>query len=1090
MNSRVLLVGLGGIGSEIVSNVEKMAAETHKNNIRFAILDTDVNTLNRIKREGFGGKVIQISDNMTVGQCYEVYKKSNERWYLDNKLLADKPMTEGAGQVRAVSRLAFEQTKKKGALHPLEQCLTDLFETNSSDTGTALRILIVSSLAGGTGSGIILPAALYLRECLATQKKCKAVIVRGIFLTADCFFSILRSEYERKSLAGNAYAAIKELNAFMQKTDGYLPKRYDNIFLNSKDEKTISYNYCYLFSANNEKAYGLSSFQALKDYIGQCIYAQALSPMQELNNSIEDNVLKSTMTGGSENIEFKRYCASGIQVLRYPYKEILKYLALNKSVEILSEEWMAVDFAYNKELEKLREREKEGIYAEEPDMGEFFIRYIVTADENDSVAETIVNATTYNGDNTWLLYMNAIEENVADLTNQILKKCEGKKERAQQVLKILENKKDHTKDRVMKLVNHFEEYFVACDEELNKMTDSYTQRYLRIPSGRKPEPYHFEYWCQDRNGFIHLSAIRYFLYQVLEMVRDKIEKMESELDKQESFLVHIKDYSVIGRVSEEGKADEELKRISKYSIKNNWWPGLRGKVSKIHDVYMEGMDTLNEYSRNRLHKRVLEVVRKELMNILENLQKFYGAFYYNRELYHNRQESILTEFRNDSGTAVHYIGVIPEYLETVLERVTNVVKDRNTNRMLSELIFQSMKTMDTYDEESRNQGIEKLYQQDIPEYWEKNLVSEYGNILNINIIDAIIQEGNYIKPDEHKYLEMRLEQAWKETIPRLLIGDGIKGQERCFCLYHSSLKDIKGGAEAIINTKLVQTGGAETDDESNRYSITFYKVVYNLRASDIADFSVGSPEIESVHDSGYSFRSYYQIAAMQSQTKLSPHIDKTWSSIFNMPDINNIYTEIRIKHVYKAVFWAWQEKYFEVERDENSERKKVYKYIGNRKNKEVDLKGSFKKVIEEMSAQYEIVEYLHREMNEVLKKEQDDGCRLEETHFWNSIWERAKEGRHLWEFPYEYLQQEAERLWDNELICFMVEAVMEQVMDIISMFCDEDEVSRYYKKLVLHQVSLLAQDNEGRRCLGEIRRYLQKKKRFDIDQEIQFSRRG
>ena len=55
MTAPTLIIGLGGIGSEIVGMVEKKAAESGmaSSNIKYILVDTDEHALQERKRNGF-----------------------------------------------------------------------------------------------------------------------------------------------------------------------------------------------------------------------------------------------------------------------------------------------------------------------------------------------------------------------------------------------------------------------------------------------------------------------------------------------------------------------------------------------------------------------------------------------------------------------------------------------------------------------------------------------------------------------------------------------------------------------------------------------------------------------------------------------------------------------------------------------------------------------------------------------------------------------------------------------------------------------------------------------------------------------------
>ena len=67
--------------------------------------------------------------------------------------ILDKPLTEGAGQLRVISRLALRALMKEDKLTSFWQEIEKIFPVTSDQTEYGVRVIIVTSLAGGTGSG-------------------------------------------------------------------------------------------------------------------------------------------------------------------------------------------------------------------------------------------------------------------------------------------------------------------------------------------------------------------------------------------------------------------------------------------------------------------------------------------------------------------------------------------------------------------------------------------------------------------------------------------------------------------------------------------------------------------------------------------------------------------------------------------------------------------------------------------------------------------------------------------------------------------------------------------------------------------------
>lgn len=1092
MNSKVLVIGVGGLGSEIVSGVERITEPSKQRGIRFVIMDTDVNTINRIKREGFRGRVVQLSDNMTVGEYLDSNPEARKDWFLNNDILMNKPMTEGAGQVRAISRLAFELAERKGKLFPIEEALGELFMQSGHEALGAVRILVVSSLAGGTGSGSVIPLSIYLRKTLERRYGRRDVIIRGMFLTADCFFSIVNNEYERRSLAGNAYAAIKELDAFMRSADGYLPHYYNGIILDESSRKSLSYNYCYLFSSKDQTGAGEIPIRLVKKYMIQCIYTQILSPMQELNNSIEDNVLKSTMTAKKKRAEFKRYCAAGIHVLNYPYDEIMEYLSLHSLINFFSDDWIVIDRAYGEEKARQRERAEEGRYVEGLDLGDFAVQYIMTTASTEQAIEHIRRETILEQAGRekplWTAYMEALKENISTLAARAMEDCRGHYNAVEDILKRFSIRQKRTKNSIEALVDTFDNLFAKWEDSLNGITDSSVQRYFDNQYQGRYEPYHIEYWIQNKYGFIHLSSVRYFLYQVIQTMVNDLETVKQSNQSMADALRYAK-YKIVGqrRAGRDSKIFEDVQEDAYLDglrhISNDWrWNLFNRDINPIVLQYKKNLEQLSTYCYNRLYEQILEAGIAYLKALVGNIEVFYREFYYNRNLYINRRESLIAEFNHEEMDVVEYVGTDERYMDYLTNQMSDIETEKKMSGIFFRQLYFDIKNMEVPANIRKERHVEDLFQTTMLTQWRKILEKEHGNLLDIGIIDALLQEGrlSYGNGQEIDYLQDKLQAGWDKTVPRLLIGNGEKGELRNFCLYHNSVLNRRGRAEQVIHTKLVQRGGAVSNEEEDRYSLTFYKVVYNLNAADIDEYAVGKPEIEADRGSGYGFKSYYEIISLQNSTKLSPHIDKRWSNVFMMPDVNYEYTGIRIKMIYKAAFLQWQGSNIKEEVDVHDKQYYHYYY----KSREKSVRCGLKQIISLLADDTQEVEHIHADIEERLHQGQMDGLSLKESCFGILMLRRAEIQGGVFRLPYELLNQEAERLWEDDLISYMMEAVLDELHDMITRFCDANETQIVLTHIISEHLEYLQKNRAGKRCFDEVRRYAQKRKWYRIDEAV------
>ena len=735
MDSKVLVIGLGGIGSEIVCKLEKETEYSKKNNVQFAAMDTDVNTLAALKRQGFGGKIITVSDRMTVGEYLE-HNKESGRWYLKNEILSWKPVSEGAGQIRAVSRLALELAIKNGKLAPLYKVIRDLHMPSAKENeadNSAFRIIIVSTLAGGTGSGMLLPLAIHLRKYMIDFFKRKDVIIRGIFLMSDCLDMVVESIAERKSLRSNSYAAIKELDAFMKKADGYLDDRYHYVSLEAasdeRDTPFLSYNYCYLFSARDKDKNEMYSFKELKEMVVQCVYAQILGPMQELNNSIEDNVLKSTMTAvqNLENAEFNRYCAAGIRVLRYPYYKILDYLAIEKLLNIFGEQWMEIDTAYDTEMARQEKREEEGYYAAEIRRDEFYVSYIDNSGGNSRLVQQIhQEMLTESERKRWEEYLENLDKNIYKLKENL--KMTWRQEEAlcrNTARTIREQPRERNRMSLNRLGEHWDRLVEKCERERGKISGGVGISFFGLCENGVIPKEHFYHWLINANGLFHMNSVRYFLYCTLYALKERRKRAEEENKELRKKLENV---------------NKLKKKISsRGTIQLPWM--YRKFANEICDAYDEYLNVLDEYYENWLKCRIYLVGIENLQKLVDTIEKFYEKFTDNIKIYQQKKENIQHLLTDIEGHVLRYVGVGEDYLERLSKAVADYDRDKKTNSALSGTIFRKIWELSGQDDDHLDQKINDIFQSDCIVFWKRNLQENYAQELDLNIVEAILQEG-------------------------------------------------------------------------------------------------------------------------------------------------------------------------------------------------------------------------------------------------------------------------------------------------------------------------------------------------------------
>ena len=162
IEGQVLLIGLGGTGSRIVNNVvsdlQKAARRKNKKfstadgKMAFAVLDTNMNDVGEINKSLTGINNISTSSEKKIKEYMSQYSYMGvSDWMPRSKTLDEETMIDGASQMRFKSRLALLDTIESHKIDELKNAIQTMIENR--ELGQKVRVMIVSSLAGGTGSG-------------------------------------------------------------------------------------------------------------------------------------------------------------------------------------------------------------------------------------------------------------------------------------------------------------------------------------------------------------------------------------------------------------------------------------------------------------------------------------------------------------------------------------------------------------------------------------------------------------------------------------------------------------------------------------------------------------------------------------------------------------------------------------------------------------------------------------------------------------------------------------------------------------------------------------------------------------------------
>jgi hypothetical protein len=228
-NGNLLVIGLGGIGSRAVCNLKGMLMNdiTSEDNINFLMIDSDIPAMEATiedSKEHVGFNALEVIsiyrpnvENVLADGITKNPVHPNLANWMDPEFPSVTIGTDGANGNRQIGRLMFSN-----AYEDVRMLLFDKLESihDKVDEGT-LDVIIVSSVAGGTGSGILSDITYNIRA-YGKAKKWNNLRIGGCLITPDVLFGnvdLARDSEKMFRMMANGCATLKEVDYLMRLAD-------------------------------------------------------------------------------------------------------------------------------------------------------------------------------------------------------------------------------------------------------------------------------------------------------------------------------------------------------------------------------------------------------------------------------------------------------------------------------------------------------------------------------------------------------------------------------------------------------------------------------------------------------------------------------------------------------------------------------------------------------------------------------------------------------------------------------------------------------------------------------------------------------
>lgn len=946
-----LFVGVGGTGCKIVKKVADLCAPEEKENINFLCLDTNVNDLSDVANGKSKIYWVQTSNTQTVGSYLDYDEEARKKWFPKNAVMYDKTVSEGAGQVRAISRLALNATIKTGQIRPLYNAIDDLFRKTGKDMKQAMRVVVASTASGGTGSGIVLPLCMFIRDYVKEKYPNTSLIVRSLVLLPETLDSVIDSQTERDSQARNAYATIKEINAFMMKGSGFIDldedlKQFSNLHVNvsiagSDKQKSLALlpmDFCFLMDGQDAEDSTMISIGQYIEQAAQALYEQNIGPMQKKAFSVEDNIIKEMTKPG--NYGRNRFGGIGAGVIRYPYEKVADYVSYDLAIDSIGGEGDATKWTkYDKAVQAYKaEQKKRGVPMSTWDSdGKVYCDTLHNA--KDSFSRDLNNTFELDGlDSRIKRFKKSFEDQVYRVVINDKRFNSVYNSAKQWESSPAFGESDNKISDAVEALSAYRGAVEARSKDGSPIVEGIVSRWVEALYTNEQktvaieDTYSIESLLKNaQNEVFHPCAARYVLYRLMEdldkevrstshnRAEDTIEMFQNKEYEFKFAKTKIVGIESLGELEKEPNLFDKLKGYKKLNEEAN---------QDIPGYFMALEDYCKKTAVHAAYAKAYTYIRA----FAEQFETFFNTFVYKVKDLSRKKIDLVDELQYKKGDSFVNIcateGLLKELSKYSLQKA-----QKETTMLNSDInggIFDAVKNNaifkmeidragDGYIEEDRRVNIFD----DILMNYFRSSVREKCDDIDRDIIGAIeleqrLKERIRLRQendgDSQVFEHVSIEDAKRHILEVVATGERIAApsiqrvtneepREIRVCAYNKTLLDNRK-----FRVKDLMPNG-EAVDTVSKYEIHFYNALYNLTPNRLKKFAAPFETETGKKNSGTYHKAYTDYSRLigPDSTKnaaISTHIDKAWDSIKSMPELDFEYQQQVIKKVHKSFIYG------------------------------------------------------------------------------------------------------------------------------------------------------------------------------------------
>jgi len=798
--SKKIFVGLGGSGGQIIQALYKSLKERGEaakiEDVICIVVDTEKKALDALDEPNL--KTVCISSSNTVGQTISDLLEDDEDVSLWCPVDANDDnfhsgiLDNGASQIRLKSRLALAKYLKNEH-NDFAAAIQEAINSGDSSS-TAPRILVASSIAGGTGSGIFIQIALYIRKMF--EDTGKAVKIDGLFACPDLYLEELDDDQREKVMA-NAYAVVRELNALSAISgEGAKTNLGVNMEISSKAEGSLfvkgkdgTYSYkpfdmMYFVDKTNTMSKVLGGlpkyYEIMAGMAYTMMYSNASGALDGRNSNIAAAQTKCPMA---------IYGSNGVADLVYPFTDILKYASNRAVLSSVEKVWSHIDDLWDEHLKYKSENEmaRGGRYIPEKDEREK--HYIEKFDDiaarefSESAYRNIVDQAIKGDVPVAVAYEDSLKKKAERLIAQNARIIHEKQDRSFDDLSVIENSvleavkntpKDQNDDVFRDIENieeSLEEYCKNCIKIVWDMAGEFSNSIICANESlcNGEDSLIKKLLCTERGEWVHPVAARYSLYRfrqcITNYVGKHLEGIDTPDDDVRDFytamvkMVEEHRQQALGRENETRRANEILDSI----LDSHVFPKVRAKADTVQyfvilRIFLENLDN---FMQTALLCFTYSIIESRLDRLISEYEIFFGNIGELKKKLNDKITSLEKSHSKARGTAL-YVCADEESKQKLYKEnerligIDNGTIASNVAQAVFNWVFKKAreeKKVDTVESLARSKsGLDGVYNSIIDVVYNCFIKDQsITSAFNLDVFSALRKEFDLKKPESENY---------------------------------------------------------------------------------------------------------------------------------------------------------------------------------------------------------------------------------------------------------------------------------------------------------------------------------------------------